>query len=747
MRLLCAVLLVGIATASVVTTEDMDCRVELIEGTLTDFTSEEYFACLSGEGLTTPVIERRLANWDAATLRANDPTLFDEAITGQLRLRVHGRRGAGSDNLIVESFSRLNHPLADGQPGNGKGHGRNLASGFVSTIPTWSHDTLVVMVDFTDANFGTRTVEEQRAAIFTPDSDSLYSRFLDMTDGLGVMNDVGVHRVSINYDSSTGCARSTWSNAADSILQGQGVNVGAARYRMYMFPNNPCGGIAWGSVCNGGCGSGRSWYFTTSRDYPLRGVETWIHELGHNQGMTHANHNGEQYADRSCVMGYATSSIMGGWNAAHAWYMGYYHSNGQVVSLDQASTQGDVQVTLTSATRFNSQGNGVLIVEILGNTGGSGNLYVSFIGGESFHAQVTSTWRNKVGITRWDDPTRSNTFTNSAGQLVAGGKITHGDITITANSIDTNTMTAVITISFPVLCTTDADCSDGLFCNGVETCTATGCAAGSAPCSDNNVCDGSNVCNEDTDVCDVIPFPGCDDGDNCNGIESCDAAFGCVPGTPPACGLDDGCCPDGCNLTNDPNCGSVCGDGFCSDGETCSGTSSAGACGSDCGAVGSSQCGNGVCEAGDGENCVNCPNDCSGRQSGKPSNRFCCGNGGGERPVSCSDSRCSSNDLTCTTTSSPAVCACGDGVCSSAERCSGTCLLDILACGPVLSSEASCTDGEDDDCDGFVDCADSDCSADAACVVTCANSGATCSSNAQCCSNRCRGKGGRKTCQ
>ena len=105
-----------------------------------------------------------------------------------------------------------------------------------------------------------------------------------MTGGLGVINDLGVYRVSINYDSSTGCARSTWSNAADSILSAQGVNVGAARYRMYMFPNDPCGGIAWGSLCNGGCGSGRSWYFTTGRDYTLSAPETWLHELGHNQG-------------------------------------------------------------------------------------------------------------------------------------------------------------------------------------------------------------------------------------------------------------------------------------------------------------------------------------------------------------------------------------------------------------------------------------------------------------------------------
>ena len=51
-------------------------------------------------------------------------------------------------------------------------------------------------------------------------------------------------------------------------------------------------------------------------------------------------------------------------------------------------------------------------------------------------------------------------------------------------------------------------------------------------------------------------------------------------------------------------------------------------------------CGNGVCEAGNGEDCVSCAADCNGKTGGKPSNRFCCGDGDGPNPVSCSDSRC-----------------------------------------------------------------------------------------------------------
>jgi len=58
-------------------------------------------------------------------------------------------------------------------------------------------------------------------------------------------------------------------------------------------------------------------------------------------------------------------------------------------------------------------------------------------------------------------------------------------------------------------------------------------------------------------------------------------------------------------------------------------------------------CGNNICELGAGEDCLSCPNDCNGAQSGNPGNRFCCGDGDGENPVDCSDGRCSTGGNTC----------------------------------------------------------------------------------------------------
>lgn len=155
-------------------------------------------------------------------------------------------------------------------------------------------------------------------------------------------------------------------------------------------------------------------------------------------------------------------------------------------------------------------------------------------------------------------------------------------------------------------CATDADCSDGEFCNGQATCSEQGtCVQGVPPC------DTGVVCNEDTDRCELPcvtgtdcadgdpctedscedgicrhgeipacqPFPpctadvDCDDGTFCNGAETCDADGRCQIGTDPCPGqlcretdntcvdcIDDGNCRDGtfCNGAETCDAGGVC---------------------------------------------------------------------------------------------------------------------------------------------------------------------------------------------
>jgi len=100
-------------------------------------------------------------------------------------------------------------------------------------------------------------------------------------------------------------------------------------------------------------------------------------------------------------------------------------------------------------------------------------------------------------------------------------------------------------------CGTDAQCSDGNACDGVEKCVRNTCMAGTpVVCGDGNVCNGTETCQ--------------------NGA--------CVSGTPMTCPTDDGPCFDafcdavqGCRVTTHPD-GSVCKtqtsaqDGMCSAG-------------------------------------------------------------------------------------------------------------------------------------------------------------------------------------
>jgi subtilisin family serine protease len=238
----------------------------------------------------------------------------------------------------------------------------------------------------------------------------------------------------------------------------------------------------------------------------------------------------------------------------------------------------------------------------------------------------------------------------------------------------------------------------------------------------------------------------CDDSDPCT-TDACNA--GNCSNTPIECPPSEECVGGSCVPM-------VCNqNGSCDAGEDCNN------CPSDCisGATSGAVCGNGVCEAGDGEDCVSCPADCNGTQNGRPSGRFCCGDGDGQNPVGCSDPRCSTGGWECTDLpSDPASYCCGDLLCEGAED-STNCALDCgpppycgdgscdpgedscscpQDCGAAPGSETEfCSDGLDNDCDGQADCNDTDCQGDPSC--TCLPKSSPCSQDSECCSNKCRG--------
>src|SRR5437867_2978074 len=157
-------------------------------------------------------------------------------------------------------------------------------------------------------------------------------------------------------------------------------------------------------------------------------------------------------------------------------------------------------------------------------------------------------------------------------------------------------------------CMTNVDCpDDGVFCNGTESCDTVigqcvssgdpcfnGAECNNGPCDENTHCatPAATACTPDANACTADQCDGsgncthpanvtCDDGQFCNGTETCDAATGqCVNGTAPTCDDAVVCTADSCDLTANNNTGGCVNapiarcctaDADCDDGDACNG--------------------------------------------------------------------------------------------------------------------------------------------------------------------------------
>ena len=116
---------------------------------------------------------------------------------------------------------------------------------------------------------------------------------------------------------------------------------------------------------------------------------------------------------------------------------------------------------------------------------------------------------------------------------------------------------------------TNSLCDNGLFCDGAETCDAvTDCQPGFFPCDDSVGCTDDS-CHDVLDTCtNAVNDANCDNGLFCDGAETCNVTLGCQVGTAPT--LSDGvvCTDDACDEINDvvvhaPN------DALCNDTNIC----------------------------------------------------------------------------------------------------------------------------------------------------------------------------------
>ncbi|HXV77090.1 MAG TPA: serine protease [Candidatus Polarisedimenticolaceae bacterium] len=169
-------------------------------------------------------------------------------------------------------------------------------------------------------------------------------------------------------------------------------------------------------------------------------------------------------------------------------------------------------------------------------------------------------------------------------------------------------------------CTGDAECDDGQFCTGAESCVGGACQSSGNPCG------AGETCNESTDSCDA---PACDNDGTCEAGEDCNnCPNDCgskVNGNPNSRYCCDGDLPD-CGDSRCSEGGFSCGDGGgtcsddadCADGQFCNGDEicSGGSCQS-----GSDPCPGQGCDEGLNQ-CVTC----GGNKDSCTTDSDCCSN-------------------------------------------------------------------------------------------------------------------------
>jgi formylglycine-generating enzyme required for sulfatase activity len=116
----------------------------------------------------------------------------------------------------------------------------------------------------------------------------------------------------------------------------------------------------------------------------------------------------------------------------------------------------------------------------------------------------------------------------------------------------------------------DSNCDDGLYCNGLESCSAeSGCQNGEAPLLDDGVECTVDGCDEENALVTHTVDPSlCDDADVCNGAETCDAAQGCLAGEALVCDDEISCTEDSCDAV--AGCVFAPVDIECDSGDVCS---------------------------------------------------------------------------------------------------------------------------------------------------------------------------------
>lgn len=214
-----------------------------------------------------------------------------------------------------------------------------------------------------------------------------------------------------------------------------------------------------------------------------------------------------------------------------------------------------------------------------------------------------------------------------------------------------------------------APCDDGIFCNGVDTCSNGACQHAGNPCAGGPVC--ANACNETADNCfDAAGVACTNDNNPCTNDVCTGTGFCTHPNAPDGTGCND--------------------DMFCNGADTCT-NGACGHTGNPC--SGGSECADSCNEASD--NCFD-PTDAECTSDGNAcTNDVCDGSGLCTHPNAPNGTGCNDDD-SCTTGD-----VCSGGACAGSPM---ECDDGFFCNGIEKCMHGVCVDGEEPDCKDDVEC-------------------------------------------
>ena len=317
-------------------------------------------------------------------------------VRGIAKKKVNSRKAKGLSDFELEIEGFGSESI---QPSNGA---------FFASFPAQDERSIVVILgSFTDKN---QTLSKSYLSNImfadTNSVDDLYRRssfgkigFKKDTSGDGIADIFGPFKV--NYSSTDTCNYNGWASDAEAQLQQQGVDLGAYRHRLFVFPYSS--GCGWSGMANVGCSTFcRAWVLSTGSK-----GQVIAHELGHNVGFHHAHTDlgndgtlDSEYGDTSDPMGSGTDRLRQ-FNGAHESKYSWIPS-GKLLTITSPGTYTISATELDPAT--SPYPNVARFPKSNGNY-----IYISYRGSIGYDWNLFTAYRNKLNI-HWVKSDLSKTY-------------------------------------------------------------------------------------------------------------------------------------------------------------------------------------------------------------------------------------------------------------------------------------------------------------------------------------------------